>query len=192
MLLMIDNYDSFTYNLMRYFRELDAEISVYQNDAIDCAMIEKLAPSKIILSPGPCSPNEAGISLKVVEHFSQKLPILGVCLGHQTIAQAFGAKIKKASKIMHGKTSLVAHTENGLFKGLPNPLRVARYHSLDIDHDSLPDEFVIDAWTLDEKGEKQSIMGIRHRTLPIYGVQFHPEAVLSEYGHELLANFLAI
>ncbi len=185
MLLMLDNYDSFTYNLVRYFRELGAEVVVYRNDEISVESIEKLAPSHLVISPGPCTPKEAGISLEVVDFFKGKIPILGVCLGHQTIGQAFGGKIIHAKTIMHGKTSLINHNNQGVFKGLKNPFTATRYHSLVVEKISCPDCFDITAWTDDEE-----IMGIKHKTLPVEGVQFHPESILSEHGHDLLRNFI--
>ena len=185
MLLMIDNYDSFTYNLVQYFSELGQEVVVERNDKISLKEIKNLNPEFLVLSPGPCTPNEAGISLDIVNNFKGKIPILGVCLGHQTIGQALGGKITHAKTIMHGKTSDIHHTNKGVFKGLSNPFTATRYHSLVIDRESLPDCFEITAWTDDEE-----IMGIRHKELCIEGVQFHPESILSEYGHDLLRNFI--
>ena len=185
MLSMIDNYDSFTYNLVQYFSELGQEVVVERNDKISLEEIKNLNPEFLVLSPGPCTPNEAGISLDIVNSFKGKIPILGVCLGHQTIGQAFGGKITHAKTIMHGKTSEIHHTNKGVFKGLSNPFTATRYHSLVIDRESLPDCFEITAWTDDEE-----IMGIRHKELFIEGVQFHPESILSEYGHDLLRNFI--
>jgi anthranilate synthase component II len=185
MLLMIDNYDSFTYNLVQYFGELGEDVRVFRNDEIDLDAITALKPDHIVISPGPCTPTEAGISVPVIKAFAGKVPILGVCLGHQSIGQAFGGKIVRAQQLMHGKTSMIHHKDSGVFAGLPNPLRATRYHSLVIERDSLPDCLEITAWTDD--GE---IMGVRHKTLPIEGVQFHPESILTEYGHEMLANFL--
>ena len=185
MLLMIDNYDSFTYNLVQYFGELGQEVSVYRNDQISIKEIKAINPKFIVISPGPCSPNEAGISLEVVNYFKEEVPILGVCLGHQTIGQAFGGKITYAKTIMHGKTSLIHHTNEGVFKGISNPFTATRYHSLVIEKESIPDCFDITAWT-----EDQEIMGIQHKSLPIEGVQFHPESILTEYGHDLLSNFI--
>ncbi len=190
MLLMLDNYDSFTYNLVQYFGELGADVHVHRNDKITIEEIEALNPEKIVISPGPCTPNEAGISLDVIKHFSGKKPILGVCLGHQSIGQAFGGDIVHASEIMHGKTSLVYHNNSSVFKGISNPVTATRYHSLVIDKNTIPDCFEITAWTQTEAGELDEIMGIRHKTLPIEGVQFHPESILTEQGHELLKNFL--
>ncbi len=189
MILMIDNYDSFTYNLYQYFCELGAEVKVVRNDEIDIAGIEVLAPSHLVISPGPCTPNEAGISLEAIRHFAGKLPILGVCLGHQSIAQVYGGDVVRARQVMHGKTSPVTHTDSSVFSGLNNPLTVTRYHSLVVKADTLPDCFEVTAWT-EKDGERDEIMGIRHKTLPIEGVQFHPESILTEQGHQLLANFL--
>jgi para-aminobenzoate synthetase component 2 len=185
MLLLIDNYDSFTWNLYQYFCELGAEVVVKRNDELTLSEISALVPEKLVISPGPCTPTEAGISLAAITHFAGKLPILGVCLGHQAIAQAFGATIVRAEKVMHGKTSAITHNNTGVFSGLNNPLTVTRYHSLVIDPRSLPECFEVTAWT-----DKQEIMGIRHRELALEGVQFHPESILSEQGHQLLANFL--
>lgn len=190
MLMMIDNYDSFTYNLVQYFGELGEQVEVHRNDQITLAQIESLNPTRIVISPGPCTPNEAGVSLAVIEHFAGKLPLLGVCLGHQSIGQAFGAKVVHAKTIMHGKTSLVHHHDVGVFKGLKNPLEATRYHSLVLAADSLPDCLEVTAWTEDENGELDEIMGLRHKTLAIEGVQFHPESILTECGHEMLKNFL--
>ena len=190
MLLMIDNYDSFTYNVVQYLGELGADVHVHRNDEITIEQIEALKPERIVISPGPCTPNEAGISLQVLEHFKGKLPIFGICLGHQSIGQAFGGDIVRASRVMHGKTSPVYHNDVGAFKGLPNPLTATRYHSLVIDKDKLPDTLEITAWTENEDGSIEEIMGVRHKTLDIEGVQFHPESILTECGHELLDNFL--
>jgi len=190
MLLMIDNYDSFTYNLVQYFGELGADVRVFRNDQITIEEIEALNPDKIVISPGPCTPNEAGISLDVIKHFAGKKPILGVCLGHQSIGQAFGGDIVHASAIMHGKTSPVYHKDGSVFKGLNNPVESTRYHSLVIDKNTLPDCLEITAWTQTENGEMDEIMGVQHKTLPIEGVQFHPESILTEQGHDLLKNFL--
>ncbi|MEC6883381.1 aminodeoxychorismate/anthranilate synthase component II [Photobacterium piscicola] len=189
MLLLIDNYDSFTYNLYQYFCELGAEVVVVRNDEIDIAAIEALAPTHLVISPGPCTPNEAGISLQAIEYFAGKLPILGVCLGHQSLAQVFGGDVIRARQVMHGKTSPIYHTDCGVFKGLNNPLTVTRYHSLVVKAATLPDCFEITAWT-ELNGEFDEIMGIRHKTLALEGVQFHPESILTEQGHQLLANFL--
>jgi len=185
MLLMIDNYDSFTYNLVQYLGELGEEITVVRNDEITLDTVQQLNPAGIVISPGPCTPSEAGVSLDLINRFSGKIPILGVCLGHQSIGQAFGGKIVRAEKVMHGKTSPVFHDGEGVFQGIANPFMATRYHSLVIERSSLPDCLTISAWT--EEGE---IMGVRHRTLPVEGVQFHPESVLSEHGHQLLENFL--
>lgn len=191
MILMIDNYDSFTFNLVQYLQELGETVVVKRNDEISISDISIMAPDRIMLSPGPCTPNESGISLKVIEAFSGKLPLLGVCLGHQSIGQVFGAKVVKARDVMHGKTSQIRHDDSGVFSGLNNPLTVCRYHSLVIDKPSLSSDFEITAWTEFEDGSVDEIMGIRHKTLALEGVQFHPEAILTEQGHELLANFLA-
>ncbi len=185
MLLMIDNYDSFTYNLVQYLGELGQDVQVYRNDEIDLATVKNLNPRHIVISPGPCTPNEAGISVPLIHEFAGKIPLLGVCLGHQSIGQAFGGRIVKAQTLMHGKTSLIHHTNSGVFKDLPNPYTATRYHSLVIERATIPDCLEITAWT--EDGE---IMGVKHKTLPIEGVQFHPESVLTEHGHALLDNFL--
>ena len=185
MILMLDNYDSFTYNLVQYFSELGETVKVYRNDQITINEIEELKPKHIVISPGPCRPDQAGISIEVVNKFKGKIPILGVCLGHQAIGQAFGGKIVHAKTIMHGKTSLINHNNQGVFKGLKNPFTATRYHSLVVEKISCPDCFDITAWTDDEE-----IMGIKHKTLPVEGVQFHPESILSEHGHDLLRNFI--
>ncbi len=185
MLLMIDNYDSFTYNIVQYFAELGQEVLVKCNDEIDLAGIEALKPDYIVVGPGPCSPKEAGVSVDVIRHFAGKIPVLGVCLGHQSMGYAFGGDIVRAQTLMHGKVSAVQHIGAGVFAGLPNPVTCTRYHSLVIDRASLPDCLEITAWTDD--GE---IMGVRHKTLPLEGVQFHPEALLTEHGHDMLRNFL--
>jgi anthranilate synthase component 2 len=190
MLLMIDNYDSFTYNLVQYFGELGVEVSVHRNDMISVSEIEKLDPKYIVISPGPCTPNEAGVSIETIKHFAGKKPILGVCLGHQSIGQAFGGKIIHAKQIMHGKTSLIHHQDVGVFKGLPNPFEATRYHSLVIEKDSIPECLEITAWTLDDNNAIDEIMGVRHRQFAIEGVQFHPESILTTPGHALLRNFL--
>ncbi|MDT8386146.1 MAG: aminodeoxychorismate/anthranilate synthase component II [Thiogranum sp.] len=190
MLLMIDNYDSFTYNLVQYFGELGADVCVYRNDQISIADIEKLAPEKIVISPGPCTPSQAGISVDAVKRFSGQLPILGVCLGHQSIGQAFGGRIVHARQIMHGKTSMIHHRDEGVFKGLSNPFEATRYHSLVIEKDSLPECLEITAWTGYEDGSVDEIMGVRHREFAVEGVQFHPESILTEHGHDMLRNFL--
>jgi len=185
MLLMIDNYDSFTFNLVQYLGELGEEVLVKRNDEITIAEIERLAPARIVISPGPCSPNEAGISLAAIERFAGKIPLLGVCLGHQAIGQAFGGRIVHAKTLMHGKTSQLTHTGAGVFSQLPSPFRATRYHSLVIERDSCPDCLEVTAWTDD--GE---IMGVRHKSMPLEGVQFHPESIMTEHGHQLLGNFL--
>ena len=190
MLLIIDNYDSFTYNLYQYFCELGAEVKVVRNDEITLEEIEALSPSHLVISPGPCTPNEAGISLEAISHFAGKLPLLGVCLGHQAIAQAFGGNVIRAKQVMHGKTSQIRHNNKSVFVGLNMPLTVTRYHSLIVEAESLPDCFEITAWTENAVGEIDEIMGYQHRTLPIDAVQFHPESIKTEQGHELLANFL--
>lgn len=189
MLLLIDNYDSFTYNLYQYFCELGAEVVVKRNDEIGLKEIEKMMPSHLVISPGPCTPDEAGISLEAIQRFAGEIPILGVCLGHQAIGQAFGASVIRVREVMHGKNSLIHHNQQGVFKGLNRPLSVTRYHSLVIDATTLPVPFEVTAWSQHD-GNVDEIMGIRHRTLPIEGVQFHPESILSEQGHELLNNFL--
>ncbi|AHK16644.1 MAG: aminodeoxychorismate/anthranilate synthase component II [Thalassolituus sp.] len=190
MLLMIDNYDSFTYNVVQYFAELGADVRVYRNDEITIEQIEALNPDHLVISPGPCTPNEAGISMAVIEHFAGKLPILGICLGHQSIGQVFGGKIIRAGQVMHGKTSDVHHANLGVFANLPNPYKATRYHSLVIDKNHLPDCLEITAWTENQDGSMEEIMGVRHKTLAIEGVQFHPESILTEHGHALLKNFL--
>tara|TARA_B100000767_G_scaffold104292_1_gene100091 strand:- start:288 stop:866 length:579 start_codon:yes stop_codon:yes gene_type:complete len=190
MLLMIDNYDSFTYNLVQYFGELGSDVQVHRNDKITIAEIETLNPDKIVISPGPCTPNEAGISLDVIRYFGSKKPILGVCLGHQSIGQAFGGDIVHANAIMHGKTSPIYHNNNSVFKGIESPFNATRYHSLVVNKASLPDCFDITAWTENNDGSLDEIMGIQHKTLPVEGVQFHPESILTEQGHALLKNFL--
>ncbi len=192
MLLMIDNYDSFTYNLVQYFGELGADVRVLRNDQVDIAGIEKLDPAQIVISPGPCTPNEAGVSVAAIQHFAGKKPILGVCLGHQSIAQAFGGKIVHAGKIMHGKTSMIHHADIGVFKGIANPFEATRYHSLVIEKASLPDCLEITAWTENENAEMDEIMGVRHKEYTIEGMQFHPESILTEHGHQLLKNFLSL
>ena len=185
MLLMIDNYDSFTYNLVQYLGELGEDVRVYRNDEITLDQIEALHPASIVVSPGPCTPNEAGVSVAAIQRFAGKIPILGVCLGHQSIGQAFGGKVVHAQQLMHGKVSEIRHKNAGVFRGLPNPLTATRYHSLVIDKQSLPDCLDVTAWTDD--GE---IMGVRHKELAVEGVQFHPESILTDKGHELLGNFL--
>jgi anthranilate synthase component 2 len=190
MLLMIDNYDSFTYNVVQYLGELGADVHVHRNDEITIEQIQDMNPEKIVISPGPCTPNEAGVSLQVLEQFKGKVPILGICLGHQSIGQAFGGDIVRASRVMHGKTSPVYHNNTGVFSGLPNPLTATRYHSLVIDKNTLPDCLEITSWTNNEDGSMEEIMGVRHKEYDIEGVQFHPESILTECGHELLNNFL--
>lgn len=190
MLLLIDNYDSFTWNLVQYFAELGQQVVVKRHDEIDLAGIAALKPDHLVISPGPCSPNEAGISLAAIREFAGKLPILGVCLGHQALAQAFGGNIIRARQVVHGKNSLIRHDNSSMFSGLNNPLSVTRYHSLVVEKHSLPADFRLTAWTETTDGAVDEIMGIAHRTLPLHGVQFHPEAILSEQGHQLLANFL--
>ncbi|HLW03952.1 MAG TPA: aminodeoxychorismate/anthranilate synthase component II [Azoarcus sp.] len=185
MLLMIDNYDSFTYNLVQYFGELGANVRVFRNDEIDLAGIAQLAPDQLVISPGPCSPAEAGISVAAIREFAGKIPLLGVCLGHQSIGVAFGGKVVPAKRLMHGKTSLVHHANSGMFRDLPAPFTCTRYHSLAIERTSLPDCLEVTAWTDDDE-----IMGVRHKTLAVEGVQFHPESILTEHGHALLKNFL--
>lgn len=188
--LMIDNYDSFTYNLVQYLQELGAEVLVHRNDKIDLAGMEALNADRLMISPGPCTPNEAGISVDAIKHFAGKMPILGVCLGHQALGQAFGGQVVRARTVMHGKTSPVHHTGKGVFRGLPSPYTATRYHSLVVDKASLPDCFEVTAWTLDDNGDMDEIMGMRHRELPLEGVQYHPESILTEHGHDLLNNFL--
>lgn len=190
MLLMIDNYDSFTYNLVQYFGELGQQVEVYRNDEIDIETIETLNPNYLIISPGPCTPTEAGISVEAIRYFAGKLPIFGVCLGHQGIGQAFGGKIVRAKQAMHGKTSPVYHQDSGVFKDLPNPVETTRYHSLVIEQDTLPDCLEVTAWTQNEEGGMDEIMGVRHKEYAIEGVQFHPESILTDQGHKMLANFL--
>jgi len=188
--VMVDNYDSFTYNLVQYLGELGADVTVVRNDQITVDDIEKLAPDKIVISPGPCTPKEAGVSVATILKFAGRLPILGVCLGHQSIGYAFGGHIIHAKNIMHGKTSPIYHHNIGVFKGLTNPFTATRYHSLVIEQETLPDCLEVTAWTQNEQGEQDEIMGVRHKTLDIEGVQFHPESILTEFGHELLKNFL--
>ena len=190
MLLMIDNYDSFTYNLVQYLGELGAEVVVHRNDALSVAQISALAPSQIVISPGPCTPNEAGVSLPLIHALGGSIPIFGVCLGHQSIGQAFGGKVVRARKVMHGKTSMIYHSSQGVFKNLPNPFEATRYHSLVVERESLPDCLEITAWTQTEDGKIDEIMGLRHKTLAIEGVQFHPESILTREGKNLLGNFL--
>lgn len=191
MLLMLDNYDSFTFNLVQYLEELGATVKVVRNDQKTVQEVVELKPEYLVISPGPCTPNEAGISVDLIKQFAGTVPLLGVCLGHQCIAAAFGGKIVRAGSIMHGKTSPVYHNNTGVFKGLPNPVAVTRYHSLVIEKESLPDCFEITAWTQSESGEMEEIMGVRHRTLAVEGVQFHPESILTDNGHDMLQHFLA-
>lgn len=190
MLLMIDNYDSFTYNLVQYFGELGIEVEVFRNDQITVAQMVQLDPDQIVISPGPCTPNEAGVSVEAIQYFAGKKPILGVCLGHQSIGQAFGGHIVHAGAIMHGKTSMIHHNNRGIFKGINNPFEATRYHSLVIEKTSLPECLEITAWTENGQGELDEIMGVRHRNYAIEGMQFHPESILTEHGHDLLKNFL--
>jgi anthranilate synthase component 2 len=189
-ILMIDNYDSFTYNVVQYLGELGAKVQVIRNDELSVAEIEALRPERIVISPGPCTPNEAGVSVAVLQHFAGKLPILGICLGHQAIGQAFGGEVIRARQVMHGKTSPVFHQNQGVFAGLDNPLTVTRYHSLVVRREPLPDCLEVTAWTQLEDGSIDEIMGLRHREYMIEGVQFHPESILTDQGHELLDNFL--
>ena len=192
MLLMIDNYDSFTYNVVQYLGELGADVRVFRNDEISVQEIEQLRPERLVISPGPCTPNEAGVSMAAIEHFAGVVPILGICLGHQSIGQVFGGRIVRAGRVMHGKTSMIHHRGVGVFSGLPDPFEATRYHSLVIDKASVPDCLEVTAWTVDERGELEEIMGVRHRELPVEGVQFHPESILTRQGHDLLANFLRL
>ncbi len=189
MILMIDNYDSFTFNVVQYLLELGADVTVRRNDEINIEDIERLAPEKIVVSPGPCTPNEAGISLQAVACFAGKIPLLGICLGHQSIGQGFGGKVVRAKEVMHGKTSMIYHKGTGVFTDLDNPFLATRYHSLVVDAESLPDCLEITAWT-EENGEIDAIMGLRHREHDVEGVQFHPESILTQHGHQLLNNFL--
>lgn len=190
MILMIDNYDSFTYNVVQYLGELGADIHVCRNDELTVEQVEQLAPEKIVISPGPCTPNEAGISVATIKHFAGRIPLLGICLGHQSIGQAFGGRIVRAREVMHGKTSPIYHLGQGVFHGLANPFEATRYHSLIIEKETLPDCLEITAWTQTDNGSVDEIMGVRHRELDIQGVQFHPESILTEFGHEMLGNFL--
>ncbi|MDR9425686.1 MAG: aminodeoxychorismate/anthranilate synthase component II [Marinobacter sp.] len=190
MLLMIDNYDSFTYNVVQYLAELGADVQVHRNDEITIEEIEALKPERLVVSPGPCTPNEAGISMAAIRHFAGKLPILGICLGHQAIGQVFGGDVIRAGQVMHGKVSDVYHKDQGVFRGLSNPLQATRYHSLVIDQNTLPECLEVTAWTRNTDGSVEEIMGVRHKTLQIEGVQFHPESIMTEQGHELLRNFL--
>lgn len=190
MILMIDNYDSFTYNLVQYLGELGADVAVHRNDTLSVAEAAALDPERIVISPGPCTPSEAGICVELIQKLGGELPILGVCLGHQAIGQAFGGRIVHAGQVMHGKVSRIRHTGKGVFRGLPDGFEATRYHSLVIAKDSLPDCLEVTAWTEDDKGGVEEIMGVRHKTLPIEGVQFHPESILTQHGHDLLNNFL--
>ena len=190
MLLMLDNYDSFTFNLVQYLQALGAEVRVERNDALTVDEIEKLAPERIVISPGPCTPNEAGVSLQLIERLGARVPILGVCLGHQSIGQAYGGDVVRAGRIMHGKTSRIRHEGKGVFTGLPDGYEATRYHSLVVDKRTLPDCLEVTAWTENDDGSMEEIMGLRHREFPVEGVQFHPESILTEHGHALLKNFL--
>lgn len=189
--LMIDNFDSFTYNVVQYLAELGAEVQTYRNDAISLEEIETLAPSHLVISPGPCTPNEAGISMAAIQHFAGKLPILGICLGHQAIGQVYGGKVVRAPQVMHGKASKVRHRNQGVFAGLDDPLQATRYHSLVVEAKTLPECLEVTAWVDDDDVTPGLIMGLRHKTLDVEGVQFHPESILTRQGHELLANFLS-
>jgi len=190
MVLMIDNYDSFTWNLVQYFGELGEDVRVVRNDDMTLAALETLQPESIVVSPGPCTPNEAGISLEVIEKLAGRVPIFGVCLGHQAIGQAFGGKVVRAKEIMHGKTSMIHHDGKGVFRGVPSPFEATRYHSLVVEQSSLPECLEVSAWTVGPNGERDEIMGLRHTSLPVEGVQFHPESILTQHGHALLKNFL--
>ena len=190
MILMIDNYDSFTYNVVQYLGELGAEVQVERNDQIDLAAIEAMAPEKIVISPGPCTPDQAGISMPAIEAFAGRIPLLGICLGHQSLGQVFGGKVVRARQVMHGKVSQIHHTGEGVFSGLDNPFPATRYHSLVVPRESLPDCLEVTAWTCTEDGEEDEIMGLRHRELTVEGVQFHPESIMTAQGHRLLQNFL--
>jgi len=189
-ILMIDNYDSFTYNVVQYLGELGADVRVYRNDELTLDQIETLAPEKIVISPGPCTPSEAGISVAAIQHFAGRIPLLGICLGHQSIGQALGGKVVRARQVMHGKTSAIFHANRGVFRGLANPFEATRYHSLIIERESLPDCLEVTAWTQTQDGAVDEIMGVRHREFAVEGVQFHPESILTQQGHDLLANFL--
>jgi anthranilate synthase component 2 len=191
MLLMIDNYDSFTWNVVQYLGELGADVVVHRNDEIDVPAIRRLAPERIVISPGPCTPNEAGVSLAAVEAFAGRIPILGICLGHQAVGQVFGGRVVRARAVMHGKTSPIHHAARGVFRDLPEPFTATRYHSLVVERDSLPACLEVTAWTEHADGTVDEIMGLRHRTLDVQGVQFHPESILTRCGHDLLRNFLA-
>jgi anthranilate synthase component 2 len=190
MILMIDNYDSFTYNIVQYLAELKVDVKVYRNDELTLADIERLSPEKIVISPGPCTPNEAGVSVDTITTFAGKIPILGICLGHQSIGQAFGGQIVRAKQVMHGKTSMIHHSDRGVFKDLSNPFQATRYHSLVIEQTTLPECLDVTAWTENADGSLDEIMGVRHKELSVEGVQFHPESILTQHGHDLLSNFL--
>lgn len=190
MILMIDNYDSFTYNIVQYLAELKVDVKVYRNDELTLADIERLSPEKIVISPGPCTPNEAGVSVDTIKNFAGKIPILGICLGHQSIGQAFGGQIVRAKQVMHGKTSMMHHSDRGVFKGLSNPFQATRYHSLVIEQTTLPECLDMTAWTENVDGSLDEIMGVRHKDMSVEGVQFHPESILTQHGHDLLSNFL--
>ena len=190
MLLMIDNYDSFTYNIVQYFGELDQEVKVVRNDQVTLEEIERWQPKYLVIGPGPCSPSEAGISIPAIQHFSGKIPLLGVCLGHQAIGQAFGGKIIRAKTVMHGRLSDMYHNDTGIFSNLPSPFSATRYHSLVIDQTSVPECLEVNCWTQEQDGSIEEIMGIKHKTLAVEGVQFHPESILSQHGHQIFKNFL--
>jgi len=190
MILMIDNYDSFTYNIVQYLAELKVDVKVYRNDELTLADIERLSPEKIVISPGPCTPNEAGVSVDTIKNFAGKIPILGICLGHQSIGQAFGGQIVRAKQVMHGKTSMIHHSDRGVFKDLSNPFQATRYHSLVIEQTTLPECLDVTAWTENADGSLDEIMGVRHKDMSVEGVQFHPESILTQHGHDLLSNFL--
>lgn len=192
MLLMIDNYDSFTYNIVQYFGELNQEVKVVRNDSVTLDDIERWQPKYLVIGPGPCSPTEAGISIPAIQHFAGKIPLLGVCLGHQSIGQAFGGKIIRAKTVMHGRLSEMYHNDTGIFSHLPSPFSATRYHSLVIDQASLPDCLEVNCWTKEADGSMEEIMGVKHKTLPVEGVQFHPESILSQHGHKIFQNFLEI
>ncbi|BBL20157.1 aminodeoxychorismate/anthranilate synthase component II [Acinetobacter radioresistens] len=192
MLLMIDNYDSFTYNIVQYFGELNQEVKVVRNDSVTLDDIERWQPKYLVIGPGPCSPTEAGISIPAIQHFAGKIPLLGVCLGHQSIGQAFGGKIIRAKTVMHGRLSDMYHNDTGIFSHLPSPFSATRYHSLVIDQASLPDCLEVNCWTKEADGSMEEIMGVKHKTLPVEGVQFHPESILSQHGHKIFQNFLEI
>ena len=192
MLLMLDNYDSFTYNIVQYFGELDQEVKVVRNDQVTLEEIERWQPKYLVIGPGPCSPSEAGISIPAIQHFAGKIPLLGVCLGHQAIGQAFGGKIIRAKTVMHGRLSDMYHNDTGIFSNLPSPFSATRYHSLVIDQSSVPECLEVNCWTQEQDDSIEEIMGVKHKTLPIEGVQFHPESILSQHGHQIFKNFLEI